>query len=178
MTCLARVNGLAYTEPMIALVAAVAENGIIGTDNELPWHLPTDLKHFRDITAGKTIVMGRKTFDSILEATGGKPLPNRRNVVLTRDQAFRHPGVEVLHDVRELTTLGGDVYVIGGGQVYAAAIDSADVLYMTEVHAQVDGDARFPAIDPAIWREVLREAHPADERNEYAFDFVTYEKIR
>lgn len=163
---------------MIAMVAAVAQNGIIGTDNELPWHLPTDLKHFRDITAGKTVAMGRKTFDSILVATGGKPLPNRRNVVLTRDQVFSYPGVEVLHDVRELTELDGDVYVIGGGQVYAAVLELADVLYMTEVHAQVDGDARFPDIDPSVWQEVSREQHAADDRNEYAFDFVTYKKIR
>lgn len=160
---------------MIALVAAVAENGVIGTDNDLPWHLPDDMKYFREITMGKTVVMGRKTFESIV-ASIGKPLPDRTNLVLTRNSSFTADGVQVLHDAASLADLARDVYVIGGAQVYAATIDQADTLYITEVKTQVEGDAVFPAVNPEIWAETSRVEHAADERHAFPFDFVIYKR--
>jgi dihydrofolate reductase len=161
---------------MIAMVVAMAEGGVIGSRNDLPWYLPADLKHFKEITSGHTVVMGRTTFESIA-ARLGRPLPNRRNVVLTRDTSFAREGVEVIHGVSNIQTLDEDVYVIGGAQVYAATLDLADRLYVTEVHAHIAGDAHFPAIDPTIWREVSREPHTADEKNQYDYDFVVYERV-
>lgn len=160
---------------MIAIVVAMAEGGVIGERNHLPWYLPADLKHFKEITSGHTVVMGRTTFESIL-ARLGKPLPNRRNVVLTRDRTFLHEGVETIHDVASIPKLAEPVYVIGGAQVYAATLDMADTLYVTEVHARIQGDAHFPTLDSAKWREVSRERHAADEKNEYNYDFVVYER--
>lgn len=160
---------------MIAMVAAATENGVIGRDNALPWKLPSDLQHFRDITEGKTVVMGSKTFQSIVQHRG-KPLPNRKNVVLTRDTMFTYPGVTVLHDPQDVTTLADDIYVIGGAQIYKLLLDVADTIYLTEIHAVVDGDAFFPKLDSSVWHEIEREPHQADELNQYAFDFVTYKK--
>ncbi|PID99386.1 dihydrofolate reductase [Candidatus Saccharibacteria bacterium] len=160
---------------MIAMVVAMAENGVIGSRSDLPWYLPADLRHFKKLTTGKTVVMGRTTFQSIV-ARLGRPLPQRRNVVLTRDQSFHYRGVETIHDVSSIAPLADDVYVIGGAQVYAAALELADVLYVTEVHAVIDGDAHFPAIDAARWREVSRVRHAADAKNQYDYDFVVYER--
>jgi dihydrofolate reductase len=138
--------------------------------------LPADLKHFKEITSGHTVVMGRTTFESILKRLGN-PLPNRRNVVLTRDPVFASHGVEVIHNIEDIRSLGDDIFVIGGAQVYAATIHLANRLYVTEVHTRIDGDAHFPAIDPAIWREASREKHFSDEKNQYAYDFVVYERV-
>ena len=160
---------------MIAIVVAMAEGGVIGSHNDLPWYLPADLKHFKEITSGHTVVMGRMTFESIL-ARLGKPLPNRRNVVLTRETAFAYEGVEIIHDVAAIPKFAEPVYVIGGAQVYAATLNMADTLYVTDVHASIKGDAHFPTIDPAQWREVSRERHTADEKNHYNYDFVVYER--
>lgn len=157
---------------MISLIVARAENNVIGSRNDLPWYLPADLRSFKDLTTGHTVVMGRKTLESILTRLGA-PLPGRRNVVLTRQQTD-YPGVEVLHDVRDISLLGDDVFVIGGAQVYAQTIDLADKLYVTEVKATIDGDAHFPEIDPKVWHEVSREPHEKDDKNQYAFDFVVY----
>ncbi len=161
---------------MIAIVVAMAEGGVIGSRNDLPWYLPADLRHFKELTIGHTVVMGRTTFESIL-ARLGRPLPGRRNVVLTRDRSFRHEDVDVLHTVDEIVRLNQDVYVIGGAQVYGATIDAADRLYVTHVHASIQGDAYFPPIDSAVWREVAREAHLADEKNQYDYDLVQYDKV-
>lgn len=158
---------------MIALIAAKARNNVIGSKNDLPWYLPGDLKHFRDITTGHTIVMGRTTFESIV-ATLNKPLPNRKNVVITRDQAFSYPGVDVIHDIESVKDLG-DVFVIGGAEIYKQTIDMADTLYVTDVHADINGDAYFPDIDDT-WHEVSREPHHADEKNQYDYDFVIYKR--
>lgn len=159
------------------MVAAVAENGVIGSKNTLPWHLPTDLQHFRDITKGKTVVMGSKTFQSIVSGRGS-PLPNRKNVVITRNPDFSYDGVVVVNDPQDIVDIPGDLYIIGGGQIYSIMMDVADVLYLTEVHAEVDGDAFFPKVDTAIWHETARETHSADGENDHAFDFVTYERQR
>lgn len=159
------------------MVAAVAENGVIGSRNDLPWHLPADLQHFRRITKGKTVIMGSKTFQSIL-ARRGSPLPERKSVVITRDASFSYPDVRVLHDPQEVVGIPGDLYVIGGAQIYALLIDIADTLFLTEVHATIDGDAFFPKVDVGLWRETSRESHTADADNAYDYDFVVYERIR
>lgn len=140
----------------VVLLAAVAKNGVIGLRNELPWHLPEDLKRFKAITTGHTVVMGRKTFDSIF-ARLGKPLPNRTSVVITRDLNWRAPAgashVRALHSVDGMKALADTVvYVIGGAEIYQAAMPMADELDITEVDLACEGDAFFPAIDPSRWR--------------------------
>ncbi len=165
-----------YTGDMIAIVVAMAVDNVIGARNDLPWYLPADLKHFKDITSGHTVVMGRTTFESII-ARLGKPLPNRRNIVLTRDTSYAPTGVEIIHDITATANFDEDLYIIGGAQVYAATIHLADRLYVTEVHARIDGDAHFPAIDSVTWKETAREPHHADEKNQYDYDFITYDRI-
>lgn len=158
---------------MISCIVARANNGVIGSRNDLPWYLSADLRRFKELTTDHTIVMGRKTYESIVTRLG-HALPNRRNVVLTR-QAVDFPDAEVIHDVSEVEKLG-DVFVVGGAEVYKATIDLAERLYVTEVHADIDGDAHFPAIDRNVWREVSREPHEKDEKNQYDYDFVLYER--
>ena len=146
----------------VTLIAALGRNRIIGRDGTMPWHLPEDLKHFKALTMGHPMVMGRKTFDSI-----GRPLPGRRSIVITRDREWRVPGVEVAHSFDEALDLAGPadrVFVIGGGEVYAVALPFADHLELTEVDAEPEGDTWFPEWDPAQWREVAR-----DQRDGYAF---------
>jgi dihydrofolate reductase len=158
---------------MISIIVAKANNNVIGSKNDLPWYLPADLRHFKEVTAGHTVVMGRTTFQSIISRIG-KPLPNRKNVVMTRDLEFSYPGVTTIHSLDQIKELG-DVFIIGGAEVYSQTIEMADRLYITEVHADIDGDTYFPALDSS-WREVSREKHQADEKNPYDFDFVTYER--
>lgn len=165
-----------YTGFMLNYVVAKSENGVIGANGDLPWHLPADLKHFRDLTLGRTVVMGRKTFESIV-ARLGAPLPGRTNVVVTRNPDFAFPGVRVLHAIEEIYELEGDVYNIGGAELFRATFDRADRLNVTEVHADIPGDTFFPEIDPAHWREIARESHKKDEKNPYDYDFVTYERF-
>lgn len=165
-----------YTGSMLNYIVAKAENDVIGSKNDLPWYLPADLIHFKTLTLGHTVVMGRKTFDSIL-ARLGKPLPERTNVVLTRNPDFAYPGVTVLHDIADIDTLEGEVFNIGGEELFRATFDRADKLYATEVHADIPGDTYFPAIEADQWRETAREPHEADEKNPYDYDFVTYERI-
>ncbi|MCP8937204.1 dihydrofolate reductase [Alsobacter sp. SYSU M60028] len=166
----------------VALVVAVAENGVIGRDNGLIWRLKTDLRHFRALTLGRPVVMGRKTFDSI-----GKPLPGRETIVLTRDAGFAAPGVTVARSLDEALALGqkigerlgaDSVTVAGGAQVYAQAMPFADRLNVTLVHASPEGDALFPKVDPAVFSVVRREDHPAGPDDEHAFSFVDYERRR
>lgn len=154
---------------MISLIAAVARNGIIGSNNSLPWRLRDDLRRFKTITSGHTVLMGRKTFESI-----GRPLPNRTNLVLTR-RTDEIDGVELIHSLDALQE-HDDVFVIGGAEVYAQTINDADTLYITEVAADVAGDARFPGIEPSLWREVSREHHSADDENQYDVDYVVYQR--
>ena len=154
---------------MITFVLARASNGVIGRDGKLPWHLPADLKHFKALTIGKPMIMGRKTFESF-----PAPLPGRRHIVLTRDRGWSAPGAEVAYSVAEALALaGGDSAVIGGAEVFALLLDRADRIELTEVDIAPEGDAVVPAFDG--WREVAREAHAAEgERPSYAF--VTLEK--
>ncbi len=162
---------------MICLIVARAQNGVIGSQNDLPWYLPADLKRFKELTFGHTVVMGRKTFQSIL-ARLGKPLPGRRSVVVTRTVGATYDGADVVHDIDDIERLEGDVYIIGGAEIYRATLHMADKLYITEVRANLDGDAHFPDLDPHVWRELSRESHKKDEKNQYDFDFVVYEAVR
>ncbi|KPF65479.1 diacylglycerol kinase [alpha proteobacterium AAP81b] len=159
----------------LILIAAVARNGVIGRDGTMPWHLPADLKRFKRMTVGKPVIMGRKTFVSI-----GKPLPGRHNIVLTRDAGWSAPGVSVAANLAEAVAAAGldpraraeGIFVIGGASVYAEALPSATRLELTEVDLAPDGDTLFPAFDRSRWREVAREAHPA-EGDAPGFAFVT-----
>jgi len=163
----------------LSLIAAVAENGVIGDRQALPWRLSSDQKRFRRITMGKPVVMGRKTYEAI-----GKPLPGRLNIVVTGQPDFAPEGTVVapslaaaLDVARANAGADDEVMVIGGGEIYAAAIGGADRLYVTHVAAAPDGDTRFPAIDPAVWRTVSREAVPAGDKDSAASTFAIYERI-
>jgi dihydrofolate reductase len=162
----------------IALVAAAARNHVIGRDNRLLWRIKADLRHFRDLTIGKPVIMGRKTFQSI-----GKPLPNRDTIVITRDAGFAAEGVVVVRTLDEAFEAAeaaaaargvSDIMVAGGGDIYAQTIGRADRLHMTEVDAEPDGDAYFPAIDRKLWRETRREAHRKGPDDDAAYCFVDY----
>jgi dihydrofolate reductase len=165
----------------IVLLAAIAENGVIGRANTLPWRLKSDMQHFRASTMGKPVVMGRKTYQSI-----GKPLKGRTTIVVSRDPAFATSGVLVAPSLTAaLSAARGDalrrsantIIVAGGGDIYVQAIPTATRLSITEVHKRVEGDARFPAIDPKLWRETARSEHQPEEDDEVSFAFVTYERI-
>lgn len=165
--------------PRLALIAAVAENGCIGINNQLPWYLPEDLKYFRRLTTGSVVIMGRKTYESI-----GKPLPNRTNIVISRKAGYHPEGIKVVSSLEDALDLAAqvseingidDVFVIGGAQIYALALPLANRLYLTEVQKTVEGDAFFPPINSVQWREIGNEAHyyePADTH----YRFVVYER--
>ena len=161
---------------IVSLVVAVAENGVIGRAGGLPWHLPKDLQHFKQLTLDHTVIMGRKTFEEIKQ-----PLANRRNVVISRDPAFHPRGVTVLPSLGEALAMGAtedEVFVIGGGEIFRLALPRADRLYLTQVHAKVEGDTYFPPFDRATWALEEEEQHPADEKHAYAFSFRRYRRIR
>lgn len=160
---------------MITFVVAKARNNVIGMQNDLPWYLPADLKRFKEITDGRTVVMGRKTFDSII-ARNGKPLSNRCSIVLTRDQSFSYPGVEAIYSTDDLSPGDEEIFVIGGAEIYKQLIGRADRMYITEVKANIEGDVYFPDLDMGQWREMSREQFKADDKNQYGFDFVIYER--
>lgn len=159
----------------VSLVAAIARNGVIGRDNGLAWHLSSDLKRFKALTMGKPMLMGRRTWASI-----GRPLPGRRTLVLTRDPGFRAEGAEIVHDwdAAVAAAAAPELMVVGGAEIYALALPHADRLHLTEVEAEPEGDVRFPAFDRAAFREAFREAHPAGPRDEHAFAFVDWVRIR
>ncbi|MDQ2988311.1 MAG: dihydrofolate reductase, partial [Pseudomonadota bacterium] len=157
---------------MITLIVAIdAERGI-GVDNTLPWRLPEDLAHFKRVTSGHPIIMGRKTFDSI-----GRPLPNRRNIVVTRNGAWRHDGVDAVASLADAVALAGagDAFIIGGAQVFAESMDLADRLIVTEIDHTFACDTFFPPLEPGVWRETARERHHSDA-NGFDYSFVTYTK--
>ncbi len=164
----------------LALIVAVADNGVIGRDNGLPWHLPEDLRYFRRVTMGKPIVMGRKTFESI-----GRALPGRTNIVISRDRQFAPAGALLAASLDEALVLAGqladeqgvgEAVVIGGAQIYALALPRADRLYFTRVHASVEGDTVLPPIDWEQWAETSCERHAASGDNPYEFSFVVYDR--
>lgn len=164
----------------LALIWAMSRNRAIGRNNALPWHLPEDLKYFKRVTMGKPIIMGRKTWESI-----GRPLPGRTNIVITRDKDFVADGVKVVHSLAEAMSLaqsiglidGADeVVVIGGAEIYALTLPEADRLYMTQVHAEVEGDAYFPVFDLTQWEELGRDDFSASGPNPFDYSFVVLER--
>jgi dihydrofolate reductase len=164
----------------IAFVVAVAENGVIGRNGQLPWRLPSDLKRFRKLTLGKPVVMGRKTYDSI-----GKPLDGRDNIVVTRQSDFHPPGVHVASSVEQALALGqelaarrgvDEVMVIGGAEVYRVALPRAERLYLTLVHAEPEGDARFHAPNPQQWRETAREPMLQGPNAQFSAEFIVLDR--
>lgn len=159
---------------LISLIVAADEKNCIGGQNKLLWSLPDDLKRFRSLTEKHAIVMGRKTYESI-----GRPLPKRRNIVITRSDDWSAERVEVVHSLDEALELcegEKEVFLIGGGEIYSQAIGKADRIYLTRVHGTFEGDVFFPTIDLNQWKEVRKEAHGKDERHEYAFTFIDYER--
>lgn len=162
--------------PRLSLIAAMARNRVIGLHNRLPWRLPADMKRFRELTTGHTIVMGRKTFDSL-----ARPLPNRTNIVVTRDRAFRPDGATVAHSVEDAIARAGadrEIFVIGGEQIYRQTLPVADRLYLTLVDSDFDGDAWFPEYDAKEWKEIASERHRPDDKNLHGMRFVTLERMR
>ena len=151
---------------VLSIIVAAAENNVIGRDNGLIWRLSADLKRFKALTTGHTILMGRKTFESI-----GRALPNRRNIVISRNPEFEAAGCEVVHSVEE-------AFVTGGGTIYKKLWDKADRLYFTVVHQECEGDTVIPSVDPEVWREVAREVGKADEKNECDYTFINYERVK
>lgn len=181
---------MSVLHPIISVIVAVARNGVIGRDGDMPWRLSSDLKRFKALTIGKPVIMGRKTFESI-----GKPLPGRLNIVVTRNYDWSADGamrVGSLDAAIELATawlenaepdpdnpdepVADEIFVIGGGQIYAQAATIADMLYVTHVEAEVEGDTGFPPVDPAIWEEVEAEDVPAGEKDTYPTRFAIYER--
>jgi dihydrofolate reductase len=156
---------------IISIIVAIAENNAIGKNNQLLWRLPTDLKHFKTITSGHTVIMGRKTFDSV-----GKPLPNRRNIVITRDASLKIEGAEVTGSLEEAISLcdpNEEVFIVGGAEIYNQSMTKTDKIYLTRVHQTFEADTFFPEIDQKIWKEIDAERHEPDEKNPLAFTFST-----
>lgn len=162
--------------PGLALVFAVARNGTIGLDGALPWRLPEDLKRFRTLTTGHAVIMGRKTWDSLPRA-----LPQRQNIVVTRDRSFRAPGADVAHSFDEAldrVALPPPVFCIGGAELHRVALPRADRLYLTEIARDFPGDVRLPAPDPLHWRELSREPRRLEGPDGFDYAFVAYARIR
>lgn len=164
---------------ILSIISAIGKNNEIGKGNELLWNLPIDMKHFKETTTGHPVIMGQKTFESI-----GRPLPNRRNIILTLDKNFKADGVEIYFSIEELEkelkeTINKDeeVFVIGGGQIYKLFINKADRLYITHVNAEFpNADTFFPEIDEKMWGKISEDKHEKDEKNIYDTNFVVYKK--
>jgi dihydrofolate reductase len=160
----------------ITLIAAMAENRVIGRDNALPWHLPADLARFKQRTEGHVVIMGRRTFESV-----GRPLPNRRSIVITRKRNFHPPGAEIARSLAEALERAreskqDEVFILGGAEIYALALPDVDRLELTIVHADVSGDTFFPECDLSEWTLIDQQRHEADDRHAHAFSFLTYER--
>lgn len=164
----------------ISLIAALTKNRVIGRNNGLPWHLPDDMKYFMQTTKAHYVIMGRRNYDSIPEKF--RPLPNRVNVVVTRQKEFKAPQCLVVHTLEEgieLARKSGEqeVFVIGGSDMYTLALPFADRLYLTEIQTELPGDTYFPEVNHASWKETSRIHHPRDDRHIYDFDFVVYDRL-
>lgn len=156
---------------IVSAVVAIAEDNGIGKNNQLLWRLPADLKHFKEITTGHTVIMGRKTYESV-----GRPLPNRRNILITRKTDLEIPGVTVVNTLQQALDLCSDeeeVFIVGGAEIYKMAMDATNRIYLTVVHGTFDADTFFPAIDRNVWKETAEEKHEADEKNPFAYTFST-----
>lgn len=158
---------------MINIIVAISKNRVIGNDNKLIWSLPSDLKRFKQITTGNTVVMGRKTYESI-----GKPLPNRRNIIITRNSDYKVEGCEVVNSLEEALMLcNNECFIIGGGEIYKQSLPLADKLYLTVINEDFDGDTYFPEIGDD-WVKVSREDHEPDDKNKHRYSFIEYEKYQ
>src|SRR5262245_20888513 len=165
------------TTPTISAIVAMSENRVIGDDNQLPWHLPSDLKHFKTLTSGHPILMGRKTYESI-----GRPLPNRTNIVITRNHAFQANGCVIVKSIEEAVSHAisihqNEIFIIGGAEVYKQFMPDIEKIYLTIVHEIFEGDAFFPELNPGEWKEASRELHEADEENDYDYSFIVLERV-
>ena len=161
---------------MLSLIVAVDENNLIGNNNQLPWHLSADLKYFKSVTMGKPIIMGRKTFDSI-----GKPLPGRKNIIITRNNNFKAAGCEVYTDINEAIKNcepEEECFVIGGAELFRIALPLANKLYLTKIHHQFEGDTFFPALENRIWKLTDADHHLKDEKNKYDYSFFIYSSLK
>ncbi len=159
----------------LSIIVAISENNAIGKNNQLLWHLPADLKHFKEITTGNTIIMGRKTYDSI-----GKPLPNRRSIVITRNADLKIEGAEVVTSLSAAIALckaDKEAFIIGGAEIYQAALPFTTHIHLTRVHQHYEADAFFPPLNPTAWKEINSVSYPADEKNNVAYTFSTLERI-
>ena len=162
---------------MITIIAAIGLNSELGKDNDLIWHLPADLRRFKKVTSGHTIIMGRNTFESI-----GKPLPNRRSIIITRNISYKKEGCDVVHsleDAIKLIKYQKNAFIIGGAQIYKEAIEKklVDQLDITKVHQNFDADVFFPTIDLALWKEISEETFSPDDKNQYTYSFLSYKRI-
>ncbi len=162
----------------LSLMVAMAENRVIGSRNDLPWHLPKDFQRFKDHTKGHNIIMGRKTFESL----GGKPLPKRTNIIITRQRNYQSPNSTVVGSLHEALQYVGrtndpEPFVIGGGEIYRQALPFAERIYLTIVHTQIDGDTFFPEFDPEEWQVTEKTPIPTDEKHDFPFTFYTYERV-
>lgn len=163
--------------PLLSMIVATADNRVIGKDNKMPWHMPADLAYFKQVTLNKPVVMGRKTFESI-----GRPLPGRRNIVISRDTSYQAPGIEVVHSVEQALALVDEVaeiMVIGGGAIYQHCLPRADRLYITHIDLAVDGDTQFPDWQQqGTWQQESSSQHKADDKNPYDYQFAVYKRIK
>ena len=163
----------------ISMIAAVAENFVIGKDNDLVWRLPDDMKFFMEKTTGHHVIMGRKNFESLPPKY--RPLPNRTNIIITRQEDYEAPGAHVVHSLKNALEIASknnekEAFIIGGGEIYKIGLDVADTMYLSEIHEIFEGDAYFPEFDKSKWKEIERIAHPVDHKHKHPFDFVTYKK--
>jgi dihydrofolate reductase len=168
------INHVNIETMKISAIVAMSENRVIGKNNRLPWHLPADLKHFKTITMGKPVLMGRKTFDSI-----GRPLPGRLNIIITRDTNYSVPGCVVVHSIDDAIAKAGnydEIFVIGGAELFQQMFSRIQTIYLTIIHENFDGDAFFPEFNQSEWKEVAREKFSPDEQNKYSFSFITLQK--
>ena len=173
-----KANEKAPLRPRLCMIAAMAANRVIGGDNRMLWHLPADMRHFKQLTMGKPILMGRKTFESL----GNKPLPGRINIVITRDTSMQSPGVFVANDLSSAWRLAeshavDEIMVIGGASIYEQALPMADRLYLTFIQLSVDGDAHFPDISAYRWKEIESHSFRPDASNPYNYSFITYDRL-
>ena len=164
---------------IISLIAALSQNHVIGKNNDLPWHLPDDMKYFMQTTKGHHVIMGRKNYQSIPEKF--RPLPNRVNIVVTRQRNFEAHGCHIVHSLAEAIAQAKEaneteVFLIGGSEIYQAGIEIANQLYLTEIKADLEGDVYFPNFNRSEWKETSRKSHPIDPHHAYEFDFVVYQR--
>jgi dihydrofolate reductase len=161
----------------LSLIAAVANNRIIGNQNKLPWHLPADLKYFKSVTMGHHIIMGRKTFESI---GGGRPLPGRTSIIITKQSGYKAEGCIVVHSLEEALNAAkhdNEPFVIGGADIFKQSLEIADKIYLTKIHHDFEGDIFFPKMEFNKWNLIVCEEHDADEKNKYPYTFLTYVRI-